>query len=73
MSELTQCNYCSLRLIRNDAKREGRVVTLKPGGIGTKVFVHRQGEALAPWIDGEPFGRSNQATEMTEIPDSCCC
>ena len=49
MSEITQCNYCSLRWIRDAARREGCVVTLKPGGIGTAVFVHKQGEALLPW------------------------
>ncbi len=73
MSELTSCNCCSLRWIRNTAKLESRIVTLEPGGIGTKVFVHKQGEALTPWNDDDPFGRSNQVAEMVEIPDRCCC
>jgi hypothetical protein len=31
MSELTQCNYCSLRHIKAEAKREKKTVTLLPG------------------------------------------
>jgi len=41
MSELTQCNYCSLREIRARAKKEGNRVTLLTGWSGgTDVFVH---------------------------------
>jgi hypothetical protein len=50
MSELTQCNHCSLRQIKAEAKREKKIVTLLPGrtlGIrggaqmrGIDVYVH---------------------------------
>ena len=41
MSELTTCNYCNLKRIKARAKKEGNVVTTKPGWRGgTDVFVH---------------------------------
>jgi hypothetical protein len=51
MSELTQCNYCSLREVRARARKEKKKVTLLPGrpleakyrpnGMrGIDVFVH---------------------------------
>lgn len=46
MSELTPCNYCILRGIRRRAEESGKVVTLRPGGIGTDVYVHPEGEPV---------------------------
>ncbi len=31
MSELTQCNYCNLRQMRAQAKRDGEVLVIKRG------------------------------------------
>ena len=78
MSELTSCNYCNLKEYRRLAERGGKVVTVQPGGIGVKVFVHEQGDTLVPWgqvgMPGDPFGRrANQISEMVEILGSCCC
>lgn len=73
MSELTTCNYCDLQWFREEAKREGKVVTLRPGGIGIMVFAHEEGEALMPWPDEGPPNEANQVAEMMAISDRCCC
>lgn len=31
MSEMTQCNYCTLKRVRADAKKSGIKVEVKPG------------------------------------------
>lgn len=72
MSELTPCNYCSLRDIKARAKELGEVVTLVPGGIGTQVFVHQEGDDLRDWSSEDPCG-SNQVSEMAEIGNVCEC
>jgi hypothetical protein len=44
MSELTQCNYCSLKVIRHDAKLEKMKVTILSdanwGMGGVNVYIH---------------------------------
>jgi len=84
MSELTQCNYCSLQRIRARAKREGKVVTLIPGGIGVDVFVHPEYVGLTGKVripanhrdsGGDLYSRYEKyfVASMMEIPDRCCC
>lgn len=70
MSELTQCNYCSLKNIKRHAKREGKVVTLRPAKRekyymgGLDVFVHPKGVV--------PTQKHFKAWFM-ELGNSCCC
>ena len=73
MSELTQCNYCSLQDIRARAKKEGKVVTVQAGGIGFKVFTHRRDELRVPWPPSGEDSSTNQVSEMMEIPNECEC
>ena len=76
MSELTQCNYCSLRQIRQRAKKEGKKVTLLPGWRGGKdVFVHpsriTRKKLLAEQKKDE--GRKYCVGWLMEITDHCVC
>lgn len=68
MSELTPCNYCTLKRIRARAKKEGKVITLVkekdtktfPGWI--KVHVHLKGKGI---------GKS--CASFAAISDHCVC
>lgn len=70
MSELTQCNFCSLEDIKRKAKREGKKVTLLPAKRdkyymgGLDVFVHPK--------KVKPTRRHLVAWFM-ELGNSCCC
>lgn len=65
MSELTSCNYCTLRAIEARAKLRGLQVT----GMGQHVYVHPSGvekDQLKP--DGE-----YHVAWFMELTESCCC
>lgn len=66
MSELTTCNLCALRAIRQRAKASGMVVTLRPSDFlgGTDVYVHKP---------GEPISEKNSVAWMMKIGDKCEC
>jgi hypothetical protein len=59
--------------MRAEAKRAGKTVTVRTGGIGLKVFVHKRGEALVPWPDEGAPDRSNQVSEFMALSPSCEC
>lgn len=65
MSELTPCNYCTLKHIEQRAKRNGNQVILKNSLDGVNVYVIPKGQELSP------------DTEITawfmELSDHCCC
>lgn len=71
MSELTPCNYCELARIRRREESRGFIVTLRPGGIGTYVHVHRLGEPL----DTRDWDAGNKqiVASMQEIGEECSC
>lgn len=69
MSELTPCNYCSLRWIKERAKKAGNVVTVKPGGIGLNVYVHPPSIHIKESTDPEGYF----AASFMELTDYCCC
>jgi len=73
MSELTQCNFCSLRKIKRRATGEGKTVTLRQSSEGIKVFVHRKDEDLLPWNDDTPPEKSNQVSEFYGLSGGCVC
>lgn len=70
MSELTPCNYCSLRQIRKSAKRRGQRVSLRSQTDhghwpkGQDVYLHPPGERPAKkwWVGW-----------LAEITDHCVC
>lgn len=61
MSELTKCNYCTLRAIRAVAEKKGKTVTVRGGN----VYVHDEGEE----IDTKRHWRA----WLMEITTYCCC
>jgi hypothetical protein len=68
MSELTECNYCTLRRIKANAKKNGDVVTVRPGKFmsgfrGVDIFVHK------PDIKNP----QQPAAWFVELPDHCRC
>jgi hypothetical protein len=84
MSETNPCNYCVLQGIRERAKREGNVVTLRPGALGTDVFVHPEYESLRGKVRipsdprnaaGNLYYRYDRfwAATLMEISEECMC
>jgi len=78
MSELTQCNYCSLLETRAQAKRDKMRVTLLPGrptfkGLpaGIDVYVHPQGINIRA-LPNVPR-RKYWVQWFMELGDRCCC
>jgi hypothetical protein len=67
MSDLTSCNYCTLKRIRKDAKENGKIVVLKASGFmgGIDVFVLKRGEKLDR--------KEHFCAWLMEIPDRCVC
>jgi len=66
MSELTICNYCTLRGIRAEAERRGKVVTLRRGWRGgTDVLVHDK--------NAKPDRERDFQAWLMEVSDRCCC
>lgn len=83
MSELTQCNYCSLQRIRAQAKHDKQIVTMMPGrtfghgkkdggGIrGIDVYVHPRKVIVR---ELRPDQREKYwATWFWELTDRCVC
>jgi hypothetical protein len=69
MSELTPCNFCTLRRLRNRADRRGtQIVTRAATGFGgTDVF------EIPKDHQGEPDRAKHFVAWMWGIPESCCC
>ena len=79
VSELTQCNYCTLRGIKRDAKREGKRVLLRSSTFmgGTNVFVVPRNIDLPKQIndkdaDGHTFHKYKVAWLRTVTPTCVC-
>lgn len=74
MSELTPCNYCTLRRIKARAEKKGNRVILAPAKDasrgGTDVLVHPK---HIPAKDARAKRKKYFVAWMMEIPDSCCC
>lgn len=73
MSEFTICNYCSLRVIKESAKKQRKMVVLKPAKLGdwkqgTDVYVVGRWEKPSKRKVG-----GNWVAWMAEIPDHCVC
>jgi len=75
MSELTSCNYCTLKGIRERAKENGLKVTLLIDNwfdghpSGTSVYVHPKDVKI---VDKKARKKYFKAWLM-EIPNKCCC
>jgi hypothetical protein len=72
MSELTQCNYCSLHAIRQRAQREKKKVTINPDVDyslgGTNVYVHPKDVKITKDNHEKYF-----VSWMMEVGDHCGC
>lgn len=76
MSELTQCNFCSLQEVRRRAKKDGMRVTLRPGWDGgTDVFVHPKNVTIpqGQQHDDSRFRKKYCRQWMKEIGEQCGC
>ena len=78
MSELTQCNYCSLREIQNRARSSEMKVTLlsdaKWGMGGVNVYVHPKEILIKDLPDGENGERRKyRVAWFMEVGTACSC
>lgn len=78
MSSFTRCNFCSLKIIRKDAKAKNMKVTLmhdaKWGMGGTNVYVHPPDVDIRSLPGGEEGERKKYRwTWMMGIGDHCSC
>lgn len=75
MSELTRCNFCSLRVMKILAKESGlKVTVLKDaswGLGGSNVYVHPAGVDVRKLVEGERV--KYRGAWMQEIGKSCEC
>jgi len=78
MSELTQCNCCTLRSIKRNAKAKGMKVTIlqdaKWGMGGCNVYVHPKEVNVRKLPGGEDGPRKQYfAAWFMDLTSSCCC
>ena len=66
MSELTSCNYCNLKKIKVNAKREHKKVKIKRSPqVGTERYENMGGVDV--------FVNGKNVAWFMELPDHCCC
>jgi len=68
MSEMTQCNYCTLRGIRAGAKIAGEHVYQRPGCGGVQIYVVPHGKKLITRDDSPHW-----VAWFMELTTSCAC
>ena len=77
MSELTQCNYCSMKDIKREAKGKGhRVVTREGTGQlgGINVYILPPGVEMAKVIkDDDEFSKKYFVAWFMKLSESCVC
>ena len=61
MSEMTRCNFCTLRDLRRRGEEEGYVVELEPSDFGTRA------------VRVYPDGRRESAVQFWQLSDECAC
>jgi hypothetical protein len=74
VSELTPCNYCTLRGIRRMACERGHEVTLAPDDDGISVYVHPPGHE--PDTSSDPMGNPNSpyfTSWFMALSEECVC
>lgn len=64
MSELTPCNYCSLRKIKANAKKNGLLVLHEPHLGGTNIYTY---------VEGHKVETLKFKAWFMEISNQCCC
>lgn len=75
MSELTPCNFCTLKRIKARARKSGKKVTVIPDPSyptpGYDVFIHPKSTRIKELSkeDREDYF----SCWMMEIPEKCCC
>lgn len=78
MSDLTLCNYCNLRSIRERAKKDNmKVTTLRDAGWGLggiNVYVHSRNIDITSLKGGEDGERKKfRVAWLMELTSNCCC
>ncbi len=77
MSELTPCNYCTLKGIKSCAKRDNKIVKTLSGGMGTQVFVYPPDIDLTSLPEGNWDDKTGKmkycVAELMEITNHCVC
>ncbi len=78
MSELTQCNYCSMLRIRSDAKAEKMRVTIladaRWGMGGINVYVHPRDVNIRKLEGSEDGARAKyRVSWFMQLTDHCVC
>ncbi len=79
MSDLTQCNYCSLKGIRRRAKKDGNKVHTKRNSVwcngGVNIYVAPSDE-LTPKggiVEDSEFHKAYWVSWFMELSDGCVC
>lgn len=67
MSDMTNCNYCTLRTMRENLEKTERIVTLDAGG-STEVYVCKKGEDVNLDHDGPHF-----RAWFAQLTEYCVC
>ncbi len=71
MSELTPCNYCSLRRIKARAKKKGNVVTTAVSTTrGKDILVHPK---HVPAKDARANRKKYRVVCLLRLTNACCC
>lgn len=63
MSELTPCNYCSLRRMRDDAERRGTSIVVEVVDTGD----------MAGWTSARYANEPEPSAWFAELSDHCVC
>ena len=74
MNELTSCNFCSLRQIRNRAQVAGKKVHIVYDNGSARVYVYPKEVKLPFWVDeSTEFHEKYFTAWFMELSDHCCC
>jgi len=78
MSDLTRCNFCTLKSIRADARKKKLKVTIlsdaKWGMGGVNVYVHPKNIKIRDLPGGEDGEREKyRKAWFMELTNHCCC
>ena len=71
---MAECNYCRLKQICRDAKRDGLKVSVLSGVVGQIVYVHPTTVRIRALTGGENGSRKRYFSAwLAEVPNGCEC